>query len=319
MQQPAIPPPPAPPTAPALTGFHLPDTNLFGGIRKHLTDLEYSSQLPGGKSPTSGLIVSFVFAALVGLGLSILVQLALLPAAGMVAMTVFFAPLTEEPFKALGMIIVAYLMWKAVPNRRYGAALGAAAGLGFGIAESILYIISLAAANAGGELILIRIIVTPLMHPLWSAFVGIGVFTLAFRKSNQPDVSNQAGFLPLLFLFIGMGNHLIWNSISIGLAGLGIGAIFLNIVIIFPLFAFILRDFLGGHFNFQNFFEPLEKLSTAYPEVPPPPPPPMFETQPAVVREVIREKEILVRVRCTYCGNVYDSTLNRCPFCGASR
>lgn len=278
MQQSPYPPPPAPPSAPALTGFHLPGTNLFGGIRKHLTDLELSPQLPEGKSPTSGLIVSFVFAALVGLGLSIVVQLALLPAAGLVAMTVFFAPLTEEPFKALGVVIVAYLMWRSVPNRRYGAALGAAAGLGFGIAESILYIVSLAAANAGGELILARIIVTPLMHPLWSAFVGIGVFTLASKKSNQVRVSNRAGSLPLLFLLIGMGNHLIWNGISIGLAGLGLGAIVLNIVIIFPLFALILRDFLGGHFNFQNFYEPLEKPSAAYPEIPPPPPPPTFGT-----------------------------------------
>jgi len=112
---------------------------------------------------------------------------------------------------------------------------------------------------------------------------------------------------------------LIWNSISIGLAGLGIGAIVLNIVIIFPLFALILRDFLGGHFNFQNFFAPLEKLETAYPEIPPPPPPPMFEAQPAVVREVMSERRVVVKVRCGYCGNIYDSTLDRCPFCGANR
>lgn len=236
--------------------------------------MEHTSQLVGGKSPKVGLAVSLVLAALVGLGLSMLVQLALLPMAGIVAMTVFFAPLTEEPFKALGMIIVAYLMWKSVPNRRYGAALGAAAGLGFGVAESILYVIGLAAANAGGGLILVRIIVTPLMHPLWSAFVGIGVFTLAFQRSNQPGFSNRAGFLPLLFLLIGMGNHLIWNGLSIGLAGLGLGAIVVNIVLVFPLFAFMLRDFLGGHFNFQNFYEPLEKSSTALPDIPPPPPPP---------------------------------------------
>jgi len=274
MQQPPIPPPPPPPGVTTLTGFHLPGTNFFGGVRRQLSELEHSSQLVGGKSPKVGLAVSLVLAALVGLGLSMLVQLALLPVGGIVAMTVFFAPLTEEPFKALGMIIVAYLMWKSVPNRRYGAALGAAAGLGFGVAESILYIISLAAANAGGELILVRIIVTPLMHPLWSAFVGIGVFTLAFQRSNQPGVSNQAGFLPLLFLLIGMGNHLMWNGISIGLAGLGLGAIVVNIVLVFPLFAFMLRDFLGGHFNFQNFYEPLEKSSTALPDIPPPPPPP---------------------------------------------
>jgi uncharacterized membrane protein YpjA len=45
-------------------------------------------------------------------------------------------------------------------------------------------------------------------------------------------------------------------------------------MVIFPLFAIILRDFLGGHFNFQNFFESLqESPSPAEVFVPPPPPP----------------------------------------------
>jgi hypothetical protein len=48
----------------------------------------------------------------------------------------------------------------------------------------------------------------------------------------------------------------------------------LDIVIAIPLFAFILRDFLGSHFNFQNFFQPLAEPEVSIPEAPPPPPPP---------------------------------------------
>jgi hypothetical protein len=34
------------------------------------------------------------------------------------------------------------------------------------------------------------------------------------------------------------------------------------------------------------------------------------------VKEIIKEKEIIVKVRCSHCANLYDATLNRCPHCG---
>jgi len=37
---------------------------------------------------------------------------------------------------------------------------------------------------------------------------------------------------------------------------------------------------------------------------------------------VIREKEIIreiVKIRCQYCGNLYDETLDNCPHCGGKR
>jgi len=60
-----------------------------------------------------------------------------------------------------------------------------------------------------------------------------------------------------------------WNGLAIGLA-LGTGnpyvGVVLDILVIFPLSAIILRDFLGGHFNFQSFFQPLPEphLTRAY-------------------------------------------------------
>jgi RsiW-degrading membrane proteinase PrsW (M82 family) len=205
----------------------------------------------------------------------LVVQLPISAAVGLIPVTVFFAPLTEEPLKALGMLIVLFLLWKIIPNRRYGAALGAAAGFGFGVAESILYIAQLAAAGST-EGVVLRIIVTPLMHPVWSAFVGIGVFVLFSAKPTQLGVPKQRNLGLALFLFaLGFFNHLIWNSLTIGLslAGMGMLATLPDILIIFPLFAMILRDILGGHFNFWNFFESTEALPQ-FPFAPPPPPPP---------------------------------------------
>jgi membrane protein implicated in regulation of membrane protease activity len=36
-------------------------------------------------------------------------------------------------------------------------------------------------------------------------------------------------------------------------------------------------------------------------------------------KEIIRETKVVVKVRCPYCGNVYDETENVCPNCGAPR
>ena len=46
----------------------------------------------------------------------------------------------------------------------------------------------------------------------------------------------------------------------------------------------------------------------------PPPPPPSTHT-----KEIIREKEVIVKVRCQYCGNTFDETLDQCTTCGAKK
>ena len=36
------------------------------------------------------------------------------------------------------------------------------------------------------------------------------------------------------------------------------------------------------------------------------------------IREIIKEKEVIVKVRCPYCKHTYIETLEKCPHCGAS-
>jgi hypothetical protein len=33
-------------------------------------------------------------------------------------------------------------------------------------------------------------------------------------------------------------------------------------------------------------------------------------------KEIIKEKEVIIKVRCSYCHNLYDETLDKCPHCG---
>jgi hypothetical protein len=41
------------------------------------------------------------------------------------------------------------------------------------------------------------------------------------------------------------------------------------------------------------------------------------KTQSTVTKEIIKEKEIVTRVRCAYCHNAYNEILETCPNCGA--
>ena len=43
------------------------------------------------------------------------------------------------------------------------------------------------------------------------------------------------------------------------------------------------------------------------------------QAQLSIQREIIREKEVVVKIRCLYCNSLYDETFNSCPRCGASR
>ena len=36
-------------------------------------------------------------------------------------------------------------------------------------------------------------------------------------------------------------------------------------------------------------------------------------------KEIVREKEVIVKIRCPYCHGLYDELLDECPHCGARR
>ena len=67
---------------------------------------------------------------------------------------------------------------------------------------------------------------------------------------------------------------------------------------------------LGAAAFFNLEFDP--KLAAS--NLPPPPQPShIHET------EIIREKEVIVKIRCQYCGNTFDEKLDQCSVCGAKK
>src|SRR5208337_3591739 len=138
LAQPESPPPPppvAPPQGSRKSGFHGPETHWFPSIRAHLAFLEKQLPTSLGKSPRNGLIVALILGASLSIGLSLVFELLI----GVTLVAVATVdPLLEEIFKGLSILLVALFIWKTVPSRRYGAVLGASAGLGFAIVENII-------------------------------------------------------------------------------------------------------------------------------------------------------------------------------------
>ena len=275
------PPPPPPEGAQKSREFHLPATHFFNRLLRHLTPLESQLELGVvGKSLKKGLIVGLILGATLTIVITLVLEL-LIGNSNNPFVNIVLAPFMEEIFKALSVFLVVFLMWKNIPSRRYGAALGAAVGLGFALSETIIRgIIAAGVQNISGGLIadaiISRIISEPFMHPLWSAFVGIGIFVLFAQKSNR---QGSPYWLAIPFLLVGLLNHILWNSLAFAFVSLDpLITAAVELIVIFVPFAFIMRDFLGGHFNFQIFFKPPAEV-TLLPDTTrfmPPPPPPSF-------------------------------------------
>lgn len=269
------PPPPPPPSAPELRRLHGPETRWFMSIRRLLAILEQPSQFKSSQERNRGLLVAFFMGAMLSFLLAFGVETALEPATGLGWMLTVVAPIVEELTKVLGVLVVALFVWRTIPDRRHGAVLGATVGFGFGVAEDIWYTYNI--LSSGSPELLVNRIPTPFMHAIWSALVALGVFVLLSKKTRRS--LSESLMLVWLFLLLGIGNHILWNSFPLLLPVLGFlwGVPYLqtllNVSIVMPISALLLRDFLGGHFNFQNFFEvPIQQAP--YPTIPPPPPPP---------------------------------------------
>jgi len=64
-------------------------------------------------------------------------------------------------------------------------------------------------------------------------------------------------------------------------------------------------------FGGAAFYDRGGKLETTHPEL---------SSQPMIhEKEIIREKEVVVKMRCPYCQNTYNETLDKCPTCGAKK
>lgn len=264
--------PPPPPPKPRRHSFQLPPTNFFLPIRAKLAELEAPAKFKSDLEVPMAFIIAFALGSILGIAFPLAVNSAFSSALGPGASwitSVFIAPFfTEEISKAVCMLIVAFALVRVFPNRRYGAAIGAATGLGFAIMENVVYAVQGQTDAVSG---LMRLINTPVTHPLFSAFVGMGVFALMARMRRGNTFFGALAGIPIILVLVGMMNHCLWNALTF----LPVWpSRIIRLFLLSPIFIVILRDLLGGHFNFTRFFEQHPEPARFNSRQPPPPPPP---------------------------------------------
>jgi hypothetical protein len=145
MEEGSVPPPPPPTTEESPKrgrGFHLPRSGFFKGFRRQIASYELPPDFREGLEPVLAGIGAFILSAFFTLFISL----------GQVSVfspifsgdnrwigSIFLAPPVEETVKGLSVVALMLFVPRAFPNRRYAAAIGAAAGLGYTLSEDITY------------------------------------------------------------------------------------------------------------------------------------------------------------------------------------
>jgi RsiW-degrading membrane proteinase PrsW (M82 family) len=145
---------------------------------------------------------------------------------------VFVAPFVEEGFKAAAVVIILLLRRREFDGVVDGIVYAGMAGIGFAFVENVLYLGRALSETGGGGTIfvfLLRCVVSPFAHPLFTAATGIGI-GLAVRSRN-PAVKLLA---PVGGYLVAVTLHGAWNlSAASGLAG------FASAYVVFQLPVFI--------------------------------------------------------------------------------
>lgn len=121
---------------------------------------------------------------------------------------VVMAPLVEEPAKAL--ILLLLVRTARFERTTDGFVYGAATGLGFALAENLVYFRT--AAGTGDEALLagilaLRTLYSALMHAAASAVIGATLGYVKFRNGRRRLL------VPALGLTVAVGMHALWNGL----------------------------------------------------------------------------------------------------------
>lgn len=154
--------------------------------------------------------------------------------------TAIYAPIFEESFKGLGVLLIAAISWmgvKELDGPLDGAIYGGMVGLGFTLTEDVLYVAgAMAEHGAEGFLFLwfLRTVIGGLGHASYTAMTGLGV---GFAAESRSTAVKLAG--PFAGWSMAVSFHAFHNGV---LAFGNIGAVFmiLGTLVVDALFFLIL-------------------------------------------------------------------------------
>ncbi len=200
-----------------ITGAVLAAIPVFPVVATFLWLDRYESE------PTSLLVLAFTwgagFATFGALVINTASMIAIRNAGGDVTTTaVFVAPFVEEAFKGGAIVLILVLRRREFDGVVDGIVYAGMSAIGFAFVENVLYLgRTMGDHGSGGTVFvfLLRCVVSPFAHPLFTAATGIGI-GLAVRSRNPlvKVVAPVVGYLCAVLL------HGAWNlSAASGLAG----------------------------------------------------------------------------------------------------
>lgn len=182
------------------------------------------------------------FGVLGSVVLNMPLELALDPGTAGALSAAIVAPLTEEPAKAL--VLLAIARSRHFDNITDGFVYGAAAGLGFGVSENLLYFMNVANADglsAWAANIILRTLYSAMMHAGATSLVGAAIGLAKLRSVLVGVVLVPLG------LALAMGMHALWNGLIVASGALGAPGLSLLNLMLFPLeLALVLAVFQGS-------------------------------------------------------------------------
>jgi hypothetical protein len=125
------------------------------------------------------------------------------------------APINEELYKGLGLVLIYLMARREIDNVMDGLIYGAMIGLGFQVVENVQYFMVAAAGQGGASSAVInsfflRVVVSGLYsHMLFSGFAGFGFAYFVTQKNR--GLGRRAGVL-VGCGFLAWAAHFVWNS-----------------------------------------------------------------------------------------------------------
>lgn len=127
---------------------------------------------------------------------------------------VFAAPVVEESFKGLGVVLILWKRRHQLNSILDGIFYAAVAGAAFALVENVMYF--LRGAEAGGAagvgiLFFMRGVMSPFLHPMATSMIGLASGWTAVRMAQR-----SGGFLLIPLGWLGaVGIHAAWNGTAV--------------------------------------------------------------------------------------------------------
>jgi protease PrsW len=166
--------------------------------------------------PIRALLASFVYGALGACGLAAAVNASVADLAasrggdGWMIATLLSAPLVEEVAKGLGVFGVFYFLRREFDGMIDGVVYASFVGIGFAAIENAIYYGAAESAGTLKESLVLRGLLTPWCHPVYTSMVGLGL-GLA-REGHRSWVRRSAPWLGLATAIL---LHAAWNRAAV--------------------------------------------------------------------------------------------------------